>query len=73
MESSRRKFVAMTPFDGYYQNLQTSFFIFFIFAKIRHVRSKVTDTHRHIHTQRETDKPIAIGKIDLCSARHFHV
>ena len=44
---------------------------FFIFAKVRPVRTKVTDKHTHTHTQTnthihihmETDKPITIGEI----------
>ena len=53
----------MTPFDGKYQNLQTAIFTFWIFANVRPVRTKVTDTHTQTHTHRETDKPIAIGEI----------
>ena len=40
-------------------------FLFFIFAKVRPVRTKVihTDRQTHTHTHTETDKPIAIGEI----------
>ena len=50
----------MTPFDGKYQNLLTSFF-YFIFANVRPVQKKVPDTQTDIHT--EIDKATAIGKI----------
>ena len=50
----------ITPFDGKYQNLQTSFFTFLICAKVWPVRTKLTYT-RQTHT--EMDNPIAIEKI----------
>ena len=53
----------MTAFDGKRQNLQTSFFIFFIFAKIRPVRTKNIDRRTDRQTHTETDKSIAIGDI----------
>ena len=44
-------------------------FYIFIFAKVRPVRTKVTDTHRDRHTQTdtntETDNIIAINLVDL--------
>ena len=46
----------MTPFCGKCQNLPTSFFTFLIFAKVRPVRTKATDTHWN-------GKPMAIDKI----------
>ena len=57
------RFFAMMEFDCKCQNLQTTFFIFLIFAMVRPVRMKVTYTHRHRSTHTETDKLIAIGKI----------
>ena len=47
------------------KNLQTSFFTFSIFAKVRRVRTKVTHRHtyRHTHTHTEKDRPIVIGEI----------
>ena len=49
------------PFDGKCQNLQTTILSF---AKVRHVRTKITDTHTHTqNTHTEMDKPIAIGEI----------
>ena len=48
---------AMRPVDGICQNLQTSFFTFLIFVKVRRVRMIVT--HRHT----ETEKAMAIGEI----------
>ena len=49
---SRSTIFAATPFDGKCQNLQTSFFTFTLFAMIRPVRKKVTETHRHACTYR---------------------
>ena len=40
---SRSTIFAILLFDGEYRNLQTSFFIFLIFAKMRPVVTKVTD------------------------------
>ena len=48
--SSKSTIFAMTSFDDNCQSLQTSFFTFFIFAKVRPVRPKVTDTHTHKRT-----------------------
>ena len=39
-------------------------FTWLIFAKIRPVVMAVTYTHTYIHTQRETDKAMAIGEIE---------
>ena len=38
-------------------NVKTTFFIYLIFAKVRSVLTKVTDTHT------DTDKPMAISEI----------
>ena len=41
----------MTSFDGKRQNLQTSFFAFFIFAKVRPIGTLLTDTHTRMHAR----------------------
>ena len=53
---------SMTLFDGKCQNLQTSFFTFFIFAKVKPVWTKVTDMQADRHTDTEMDKPILLAK-----------
>ena len=58
---SQIKIFAMTPFDGKCQDLQTSFFTFYIFIKVRPVRTKVIYTHTEPRT--ETYMSIAIGEI----------
>ena len=40
-----------------------NFYFFLIFAKMRPVVAKVTDTHTHTHTHTETDKVMAIVEI----------
>ena len=63
-QCQRVQFFTMAPFDGKFRFVQTSFFTFWIFAKVRPVRMKVTQTHTHTHTHThtETDKPIAMDE-----------
>ena len=59
---------------AYVKNLQTSFFYFFIFDKVRPLRTKVqthTNRHTHTHTYIETRKSIAIGEIlQICLIKY---
>ena len=56
----------MLFFDGEYRDLETTFFSFFIFAKMRSVVTKVTarHTHTYIQTHTETDKAMAVNEIE---------
>ena len=54
---SRSAILAITPFDGKYQHLQTSFFIyFFIFVKVWPLRITLTDRHNDGQTQKRTNR-----------------
>ena len=44
-------------------NIYKRQFLFFIFAKVRPVLTKVIDTPTHTQRYAETDMPIAIGEI----------
>ena len=71
MSRPRSTIFAISAFDGKYQNLQTSFFTFFIFTKVRPMLTKVTDTRTDTQTHNtETDKLRVVGEIyQICLKR----
>ena len=70
---SRRAILAITSFDDKCQHLQTSYFTFFIFAKVWPLRTIVTDTHTDSHAHTETEnKPMVIDDIlQICLKNDF--